>query len=370
MKNKFLHIIFASLFLGFSSSAITQNQELSDSVEHTVFLIGDAGGSKENSIKILDALLQQVKPIEKKSTIIFLGDNIYPGGMPHKNDSDERKKAEKIAYQPTNLKQSKAKTYYIPGNHDWNNGSKNGLSHLLNEEQFFEKKLNDNGAFIPSNGCPGPIKINISNNLVLIAIDTQWWLHKHNKGNCDSITTSDIINNLKTILNENKNKNVLVVGHHPFYSKGSHGGYYKLKKHIFPLTNINKNLYIPLPIIGSIYPLYRKWFGKTQDLAHPKYKKMINELVSVFEKHNKLIYAAGHEHNLQYHEKGNQHYIISGSGSKLSAVKRLKSPNFSAKQKGYFKLSYFKNGIILIETFGIIEGTKKLLFQKRILSLD
>ncbi|MBL4669961.1 MAG: metallophosphoesterase [Flavobacteriales bacterium] len=339
-----------------------------------IFLVGDAGEPEAKTFKVFDALLKQVKPIEEKSTIIFLGDNIYPGGMPNKTEKGRVEAEEIILYQLNRLKQSKAKTYYIPGNHDWNKGKKNGLSHVLNEEKFIEEGLDDH-SFIPSNGCPGPVDVAISDNLVLIAIDTQWWLHQYEKspiraGDCKEITTVDVIKKLKVILAKNEEKHILIVGHHPLMSKGEHGGFRTLKSHIFPLTNLNKNLYLPLPILGSFYPLYRSWIGNIQDLAHPKYKKMIKDLQTVFEEHKNLIYAAGHEHNLQYYNEGSHHYIVSGSGSKLSDVKKLKSPNFSAKHKGYFKLSYLKNGSILIDSYGIVEGKEKLLFRKRILSLE
>ena len=354
------------LFIFSNCLVNAQNKLHPDSIAHIVFLIGDAGEAQDKSAEVFNAFLKQVKPLENKSTILFLGDNIYPGGMPNKTENDREEAEYIILYQLNRLRQSKANTFYIPGNHDWNKGKKNGLSHLLNEEQFIEQNLNNENEFIPSNGCPGPFKINISDQLVLIAIDTQWWLHEFKKGNCSKITTAEIISNLKNILNNNKDKNVLIAGHHPLKSKGDHGGFFTLKSHLFPLTHFNKYLYIPLPIIGSIIPFYRKFIGNKQDIAHPKYKKMIQELTNAFKGYNNIIYAAGHEHNLQYYNLNNHHYIVSGSGCKSGDVKKLKSTNFSADKKGFFKLSYLKNGNILLQIFGIVNDSEKLLFQKMI----
>jgi len=341
-----------------------------DSIEHVVFLIGDAGDVEDKTDKVFNLFLRQIKPITKKSTVLFLGDNIYPGGMPNKTEKGRKEAEQIIIHQLNRLKQSKAKIYYIPGNHDWNKGKKGGLSHLLNEEKFIEQNLGNVNLFIPSNGCPGPFKINISDHLVLIALDTQWWLHKFKKGTCNNISTSEIINNLKTILDHNKDKNILIVGHHPIITKGDHGGFFTIKKHLFPLTHFNKYLYLPLPIIGSIVPFYRKLIGNKQDVAHSRYKKMIKELTNAFKTYDNLIYAAGHEHNLQYYDKGSQHYIVSGSASKISDVKNLKSPHFSSNKKGFFKLSYLKNGNIFLQSFGIVNGLEKLLFQKMIPRFD
>lgn len=93
---------------------------------------------------------------------------------------------------------------------------------------------------------------------------------------------------------------------------------------------------------------------------------MIAELTSVFKEFDNLIYAAGHEHNLQYYNQENRHYIVSGSGCKNGDVKKLKPPNFSANKKGYFKLCYLKNSNVFLQTFGIVNGSEKLLFQKMI----
>ena len=169
MINKIQYITF-SLCLAFNLSVNAQQLQSLDSIDHVVFLIGDVGEPENNTSEVFDALLKQVKPIEKKSSIIFLGDNIYPGGIPNKNEKGKEEAEAIILYQLNRLKQSKAKTYYIPGNHDWNKGRNNGLSHVLNEEKFIEKMLDDDDAFIPSKGCPGPIEINVTDNLVIIAI--------------------------------------------------------------------------------------------------------------------------------------------------------------------------------------------------------
>ena len=364
-------VILLSFILAFVCSFYAQNTTHQDSIDNVVFLVGDAGEPESNTSSVFDALLKLVKPVEEKSTIIFLGDNIYPGGIPNINEEGNIEAKAIISYQLNRLKSSKAKTYYIPGNHDWNQGRRNGLSHVLNEQQFIDSVLANGHSFIPRHGCPGPVDINISENLVLIAIDTQWWLHQHEKapiqtGDCKEFNTKMVIDNLKDILADNKGKNILLVGHHPIYSKGGHGGKYNVKNHIFPLTNLNKNLYLPLPIIGSIYPFYRCNIGNIQDIPHPDYQYMIRELKTVINGYNDLIYAAGHDHNLQYFYKNNQHFIVSGGGSKVGHTKQLKTPNFSSKSKGFFKLSYMKDGSVIMDTYGIVNDKEELLFTKKL----
>src|SRR3990172_1361408 len=58
-----------------------------DSITHSLFLIGDAGeplpDGKEKTLTIL-TLQASVNP--QNNTIIFLGDNIYPAGLPDSTD--------------------------------------------------------------------------------------------------------------------------------------------------------------------------------------------------------------------------------------------------------------------------------------------
>ena len=84
-----------------------------------------------------------------------------------------------------------------------------------------------------------------------------------------------------------------------FDNYGEHGGIFTAKDHLFPLTDANEKLYIPLPVIGSIYPLFRKYLGDIQDTAHPLYKELVRGIGSILTEYPGSIYVAGHEHALQ-----------------------------------------------------------------------
>ena len=65
---------------------------------------------------------------------------------------------------------------------------------------------------------------------------------------------------------QNSKKLIILACHHPFKSNGVHGGFFTLKQHLFPFTDIFHSAYIPLTHIGSIYPIARSVFGTPQDL--------------------------------------------------------------------------------------------------------
>ncbi len=345
----------------------------SDSLRHTVFLIGDAGAPQANPLEpTLQLLQQQLDSASKKSTVVFLGDNIYPEGMPKKKDDSRADAEQKLTTQLSILDNFKGRITFIPGNHDWQKGKKDGLEYIKRQERFVEKYLDDKDVFLPANGCPGPEVVKLGKHAVMLVIDTQWWLHRHEKSKgdvegCDLVYDElQFIVQVKEALKSNKNKKILVVGHHPLMSNGSHNGYYPLKSHLFPLTAKKKNLYVPLPVVGSIFPFYRKFLGNIQDIPHPRYQALITALTEEFSNYDNIIYAAGHEHNLQYEQQGNLHHIISGSGSKTTWAAKGHGTDYVHEAKGFAKLNYYKNGTVWLEFWVPDENGGKVTFRKKV----
>ena len=108
---------------------------------------------------------------------------------------------------------------------------------------------------------------------------------------------------------------------------------YSLKQYIFPFTDLKPNLYIPLPVIGTIYPIVRGVFGVPEDLKHPAYANMIRDVQKVAKTHPNLIFVAGHEHNLQLIKDSSYNYIVSGSGTKSTRVSKSKKAPFTYSVK-------------------------------------
>ena len=361
-------------FLVFIIICASQAQSISKSTfgNQNIYLIGDAGLSKDKVKPLFKLLKKQIESDKTPSLVVFLGDNIYPRGLPDK-DKKGRKEAEEILdYQIKQLKELNCQVIFIPGNHDWDKGGKDGISNVRNQEKYIQEHLKGGNIFIPSYGCPGPKTVDLNENLVLIAIDTQWWLHQYEKppieeGDCTIRTKEEFIALLQDEIDDNRDKQIIVVGHHPIYSNGNHGGKFQFKDHLFPLTQANKYLYLPLPIIGSFYPFYRKNIGINSDLANPEYQKLIEELLLAFKDVDNLVYAAGHEHSLQYFSKENQHYIVSGSAAKQSYVKDDDQSEFAESVQGLFKLNY-ADAQLTIEAYGIKDSVKSgsLLYQKHV----
>jgi hypothetical protein len=317
---------------------------------YSVFLIGDAGEPNLNSDNsVLRTLQIQIKETGKNSSVIFLGDNIYPKGLVRINESG-RKEAEQALIQQLNvLKNYEGKPFIIPGNHDWQQGGKNGWEYVKNQEKFVSDYLQNNDVFYPKEGCPTPHEVSLNQNISLVLLDTQWWLHAWDKpelhSDCEVKTLEDILGMVNDILERNQHKKVLVLGHHPMYSHGSHGGYFTAKDHLTPFHELG--LPIPLPILGSIYPLYRSLIGDIQDIAHPKYRQMRDGLVKLFKQYPNALYASGHEHNLQLIVRDSINYIVSGAGSKHTPVKYGRDSKFAKSTKGFARLDFYEDKTVM-----------------------
>jgi len=347
-------------------------------LEYSLYLIGDAGAETSKSNQVLNSLSKNLNNEEAdKSGVVFLGDNIYPQGL-HKKSSVYRQEDEaRLNAQLDVVKGFDGEIVFVPGNHDWKVGEKKGLNYIKRQERYIDKYLDKEQVMLPGNGCPGPTEVQLAPGLLLIVIDTQWWLHQYEKSSgekdgCDVRSTEELAHAFNNMLKKYRDQNIIVAGHHPLYSNGNHGGNFQFKDHIFPLESKFDKWYIPLPGIGSFYAFYRKFIGLDQDIAHPIYKEMANELTKVMNGFDNIVYVAGHEHNLQYVHEKSIHHVVSGSASKMSHVKYNTAIDFGARQKGYSKISYYENGQVWLEFTTLDEETsreeiafRKLLFTKK-----
>lgn len=335
-----------------------EETEPTTSPVETIYFIGDAGKPEtdplEPSLALLKSKLEESNSIN--TSVVFLGDNIYEEGL-HPKDHPFREEAEsRINAQLDILQNFNGDIVFIPGNHDWNEGDKEGDEYIKRQEKYIEDYLDRGNTFLPDNGCVDPVPVDLNENLVMIAIDTQWWLQKHDKpmGEADGCTISskeEFLDELERLLENYKDRQVIIIGHHVLYSNGNHGGYFNWKDHIFPLTNLRDYLYIPLVGIGSIYPALRGEFGSHQDIPDKNYSALVKALTDRFNNYQNIVYVAGHDHSLQYQQHGTAHYVVSGSGSKSGYLKNNDNLAFGSSAKGFARIQQFENGDLILDYF-------------------
>lgn len=344
-----------------------------DSIAHSVFLIGDCGinSYKSQHQKVLSLLQKKISGSTENTSVVFLGNNSYPTGIPPKMEWQERlEHTNNLDAQLDALKTFKGRSFFLPGNMDW---KKYGLAGIRRQEKYIEKILDNKDVFFPESGCGEPYSIDLNDHLTLIIVDTQWWLEdwrdepEMNDG-CEVKSREVFKLSLEEAIKDARNKNVIIAMHHPLFSGGPRGGQFSVRQHLFPLTDAVPGFWLPLPIIGSLYPVYHSIIGSEQDINHPEYQALRKIVTDIAQKNGSFIFAAGHEHNLQYLEIENQAYIVSGAGSISSPSKLIKGSQFATGKGGFAQVDFYKDGTAWLKFWAIDENVPdgSLVFYKKI----
>lgn len=343
-------LLFSVLFLA-ATTCLAQT----DTLTQRIFLIGDAGEIfADNRHPVVDWLQKNVDWNDERNSAVYLGDNVYPLGLPMKGEQEYENAKRIIDYLVKPFIDKKGRAFFVPGNHDWENGKIGGWQRIRNQHNYINGLGKSNIQSLPTEGCPGPIAVDFNDQVAVVFIDSQWFLYIHEKpglsSTCNSRTVQEFATELQEIVAQHQNQLLLIVNHHPIYSFGPHGGDYTWKEHLFPLTAVNKNLWIPLPVLGSIYPIARGVFGNLQDIKHPLYQTMAEVLEDAIRKHPNAIIASGHDHSLQFIQRVIQKdtifQIVSGSGAKISRIKENKEGDllFQDLMYGFSTLEVYKSG--------------------------
>jgi Calcineurin-like phosphoesterase len=268
-----------------------------------LYLIGDAGAPDPKGEPVLQALSREIQGKRSPAVVVFLGDNAYPRGLPAPAEPDRAEAERRLAAQVEAVTTAGATGYFVPGNHDWARYGKDGWESILRQEAFIDSVGGGAASLLPGGGCPGPSVVEVGR-LRLVLVDTQWWLHGgpkpvHPSSNCPTDAESEVADSLKAALAVPPDRVVVVAAHHPLSSGGEHGGYFGLENHLFPLRPLIPWLWLPLPLIGSLYPAARQHGISDQDIPSRAYQRLITAFNQAFADAPPFLYAAGHEHNLQ-----------------------------------------------------------------------
>ncbi len=331
--------------------------------DYSVFLLGGSGSAylQDSLLSMLEAKLKEAG---ENSAVIFLGDNVQPGGLPDSTERSWEKAHTSLMAQLRILEGYKGKVIFIPGAEDWAGGRKEGLEYVKNQRKYIEDYLDEKDVFLPKKGRPGPEEILLTDDIVVIAIDSYWWFHENEKSYDDIVDEADFFVQIEDAISRNRDRKIIFAANHPLFSEGNYGGHFAALDNLFPLLHVNRALYIPLP--GFFYTGFRKFLGGRQDLAHPQYKLLREALMESFAGHSDIIYAAAHEHNLQYAHIDSLHHIISGSAGSTGYVAQNSRTAYTAAQTGFAGLDFYGNGDVWLQfqTVGEDPSFRTRLFNK------
>jgi hypothetical protein len=304
-------------------------------IETTLFLIGDAGEQDPRMPSpVLDSLSAQAAEAPGRSVIVFLGDNVYPEGIPEEGRAEYADARRRLAAQVNAVPQG-VRGIFVPGNHDWAAEGPFGLYSVRLEERMINSLARGgNVRMLPGNGCPGPAVVDVGR-LRIVALDTQWWLHDYivrdSVSNCPT-TVGEVTANLRKDVEQVADGRVVVVtGHHPLMTGGQHGGYCGMS--------------------GA----FRRLTGLSQDILSSQNKVMRDSLASAFKNKKPLLYAAGHDHNLQLMKGPEAQYLlVSGAGSptKTECAVYLRESFYASQHRpGFIRLDILRGKGVLLTAF-------------------
>ena len=355
-----------------------------DSIEVAIFLIGDAGSQAYDGEPVLRELALQsdsLRPV--RQFVVFLGDNVYPRGVPPLEHPNRKDAERRLAAQVLAIRKGSAQGLLIPGNHDWDRQGRDGWNSIRRQDTLVRQFGAPDVRLAPSDGCPGPDVVDLGTHVRLIALDTEWWLHNDVKpygdtSPCPTKTYQDVEDSLAGALRDKGRRHAIVLTHHPMQSGGTHGGHFTLNDHLFPLRNWKPWMWLPLPIIGSLYPLARQSGISNQDVSGQKYGLLRAAFERAFYQHPPLVIASGHDHDLQVIRGGRSgitwaaYQLVSGAGilGHASVVRDVEGSLFEREAAGFMRLDVTRAGRIRLSVTTVVpEGQRPVGESAEVFSL-
>ena len=305
-----------------------------------------------------------------RTAVVILGDNVYPAGMPPAGEKGHEAAARVLDAQIAAV--GRARGFFTLGNHDWDQGKERGWARARAQSDYLSKRA-PNISLHPPDTCPGPDEVNFGNHLQLVFFDLWAAIHQldHPDGPQAHCTPrageGRLARAVDQMLDGAGERLSILIAHPPMYTTGPHGGYFPWREHLFPLRVFDRDLWIPLPIIGSLFPLSRALGVTDTDQMSARYREFIERLRSVLEPGRPTLVAAGHEHSLQIHvDPTGVFHAVSGAGSagKVDYVGDMKSDLMSLAAPGYMRLDVHRDGKLRLNVIALEEdGDAKLVFS-------
>ena len=339
-----------------------------------MFLIGDAGqpvlpalDEATGSDKLIDPVLSKLRDdVENRVgqlgvegvAVVFLGDNVYPVGLVQRDDPDRQRGERVLRAQIAAV--GAARGYFLAGNHDWHREGDRGYEYILEQREFlgqFAPRIR----MEPPGGCVGPTTLEIGDHLRLVFFDmiaaNYFWEHRDvpQKG-CPHTNVLGAFYDLEKQFGDHESRHVAFLNHYPIVTAGPHGGHFTWKQHVFPLTDFWPWAWIPLPIIGSAYPLSRQMGVTGTDVSSVQYERFLRAFWRTSDLGSPMLIAGGHEHSLQVHRDiTGVYYLVSGAGSayKVDRIEEQETMLMGVAKPGYMRLDAMAGGALELSVIAL-----------------
>ena len=323
-------------FIADSAPQIESNAALPEQAGliHRVVLVGDAGVPMDSE-PVLESLGRWADVYPSMTTVLFLGDNVYPAGI----EEDAVAEGEEVLRKQVDA--TNATRIFIPGNHDWGH---RGDDRLLRQQAYLDGRQIE---FIPRDGCPGPAlrtlvppTAGLTRGISTIVFDIDpWYFNKDEVSDCPGNTTPEALAaELDELLAANRDQWLFVGAHHPLRTGGPHGGFSRGAVADF--------------ITGAIFLI----FGTLQDTYEEGYREIMTPIEASLAANPPAFYVAGHDHNLQILEGGDHagYQVVSGAG----ATKRVRGGHVTNIEGSLF--AHGHAGFVVVDIVRSGDGERAL----------
>jgi hypothetical protein len=298
-----------------------------------LILLGDAGdprlvpgpGGPVADEPVLRLARHWAAELPARTTVVFLGDNIYNDGMPAAGPRADSARV-RLGAQLEVVAGSGARGVFIPGNHDWYFGREG----ILRQQALVTARLGP-GAFLPADGSAGPAVVPLPG-VRLLVLDTQRWLDR-DRGRCarPPAELQAALDSLGSLLAREEPGHTVLLAHHPLDTYGGHRG-------MNPFRRLGSGL-----------------VGATQDLGTPAYTCLRRQLQQALRGPGRpLAVASGHEHSLQVLAGGvaAEYILVSGAGSerRVRPVGRGPATLHAAASPGFMVLDFLTDERVVLRT--------------------
>lgn len=331
-------------------------------VTHSVFLIGDAGAPSlplGDATELVDPVLRALRAdvgeavaslgTEQVATL-FLGDNVYRDGLAPEGHPDRRHGERVLAAQMAASEPARA--VFLAGNHDWHIEGPEGWTRALEQRRFLAR-FAPRVRMLPPGGCAGPETLDVGAYLRLVLIDPIGFghladHHEEHVTECPDRSLTEAFLDLAAEIDHPEGRHLALALHHPLITAGPHGGHFGWKQHLFPLTDFWSWAWVPMPVLGSVYPLSRQLGVTGTDATSESYARYIQSVYRASRPLVPLIYVGGHEHSLQVHrDLVGAYYLVSGAGSARKVdrvVNDMTTAMMATARGGYMRLDVDAEG--------------------------
>lgn len=285
------YISLVAIILSLGSCTNTSETDKRDNINFIV--IGDWGKYGNAKQQLVAQSMNKLAANRKVDFIISTGDNFYDKGV----ESIQDTLWQTVYKQIYDLPYIKNLDWYVVlGNHDYQG----------NYKAQVEYSKVDKNWILPDNYYAME-KATAGFSAKFVFTDTNplrkyYWSKPDKYLYINNQDTTAQLQWLDSILVSSKSDWNIVIGHHPIYSSGKHGGM----------------------------------------------RELANSFVPLFNKTNTQVYFAGHEHDLQHQKPaGSVHYFISGAGAQTRPVGKNEDTSFSASKLGFAYVTLTSNELKL-----------------------